>query len=800
MNKKQSNILSYIFDLIMIFILIVFILLDILVFKETNSETSYQINEVSAVIITLIPCIITIISISLSMSKEKIYGVTFNEISSIRGSFYFTFFHMILITCGIIGIYSTLSFFGLKKVIYSLELISLIYSVIFSIQEIPILCHSKWIIKRILNENYLKTSRNNLLYEQESTNIFNIMITNIIFTEGISTAFNLLKKNKKEKEKNIELLDYLLSMQNEYLRKVLESLSLEKTSLSDTYYDVSILNAIDKCYDNIKEMVSGDYEKYLLTKFDKEKYYHITRSIYSLHNLCSKLELQNKEKEKMIPIITYSGMLSFLEKNNDLGMSTIISMLAFTLNEGNIWFVKLVRDNNLYPSAIFDFEECSIGIFTCMIISHLFSKRVLNENEKKEIKNFVEEQAQGINSDGSTWKQLMQRAIEFSRVEKVTDSILQLLKYYDSINECDFYFHGTQKKSVYDATDNFTKQNIFHDWLLLVFLSVYHNFLSIDLGSIFNQLNDKDKKVLMEELSENWLENGNIKEGINMDFLTFFEIGVSINLFKIYSAKELIKQLVSLHDSYYKTIYCSSLSPNDKTNSLIEDKKIIIKATKDAIINNPFYDETLPVDNEPKKCFRFIVKEPEHRKILKMYLKQLPISFITMINDALEEKIGKISDEEKVITDDIVREIINLNPKYSSYNYSFDSYIMSNNNEYTNQFSLLNIKKIPALYPGLFLKDNAIRFNTIVDEDLTFIRQLKNDELEKIIIDEYKPFDNGLYRYSKFDNDSKHDFYVTKEELMEYLKETIFYVSIVFKSAIDIDDSKIINLNNNTSI
>ena len=96
--------------------------------------------------------------------------------------------------------------------------------------------------------------------------------------------------------------------------------------------------------------------------------------------------------------------------------------------------------------------------------------------------------------------------------------------------------------------------------------------------------------------------------------------------------------------------------------------------------------------------------------------------------------------------------------------------------------------------------DNAIRFNTIVDENLTFIRQLSDDELEKIIIDEYKPFDNGLYRYSKFDNDRKHDFYVTKEELMGYLKETFFYASIVFKSAIDIDDSKIINLNNNTSI
>ena len=428
MNKKQSNILSYIFDLIMIFILIVFILLDILVFKETNSETSYQINEVSAVIITLIPCIITIISISLSISKEKIYGVTFNEISSLRGSFYFTFFHMALITCGIIGIYSTLSFFGLKIVIYSLELISLIYSVIFSIQEIPILCHSKWIIKKILSKNYLKISRKNLLFEQESTNIFNIMIRNIVFTEGIITAFNLLKKKKKQK--NLDLFEYLLSMQNEYLWKVLESLSLEKSSLSDTYYDVSILDAIDKCYDNIGNMVSSTYEKYLLAKFDKEKYYYITRSIYSLHNLCSKLGLQNKEKEKMIPIITYSGILPFFDKNNDLGMSIIIGMLASTLNEGKVWFVKLVRDNNFCSSAIFDFEKCPIGIFICMMISHLFSNKVLNENEEKEIKNFIEEQAQGINADGSTWKQLMQRAIEFSKVGKVADSILQLLKYY----------------------------------------------------------------------------------------------------------------------------------------------------------------------------------------------------------------------------------------------------------------------------------------------------------------------------------------------------------------------------------
>lgn len=130
MNRKLSRLFSYIFDLIAFLILLIFTLLDLCLFKKQNDDAD-DCHEVSAIVVTLVPCIITIVSISLSISKEKIYGVTINEITELRGRFYFTFFHMVIITCVIIGTYSLLSALNAKVGIYCLGLISLIYSIVF---------------------------------------------------------------------------------------------------------------------------------------------------------------------------------------------------------------------------------------------------------------------------------------------------------------------------------------------------------------------------------------------------------------------------------------------------------------------------------------------------------------------------------------------------------------------------------------------------------------------------------------------------------------------------------------------
>ena len=398
MNRKLSRLFSYIFDLIAFLILLIFTLLDLCLFKINIVDYDSRFNELSSVVVTLVPCIITIVSISLSISKEKIYGVTINEITELRGRFNFTFFHMIIITCVIIGTYSLLSALNARIGIYCLELISFIYSIVFSIQEVPILVHSKWAIKRILNKNYLLISRNGLLFEKESSKIFNTIITNVILTEGIDTAFNLLDKKGRNAK---DLLDYLLTMQNAFFWNVLDNISTDKSSPTDLYMDVSIGDAIDTGYENITKFISNYSGTDIATKIETEKYYQITRSLFSLHKLCSSMVLQKKENKEMISMISGSSIFTFLGQKNLFGISPIICMAATTLNDGKTWFVRFLRDNNFYPSAIFDFEKCPIGIFTSMMLNHLLIKKVLTKEEEKELINFIDEPAQGLNADGT---------------------------------------------------------------------------------------------------------------------------------------------------------------------------------------------------------------------------------------------------------------------------------------------------------------------------------------------------------------------------------------------------------------
>ena len=782
MNRKLSRLFNYIFDLIAFLILLVFTLLDLCLFKIKIVDYDSKLHEVSAIVVTLVPCIITIVSISLSISKEKIYGVTINEITELRGRFYFTFFHMIIITCVIIGMYSLLSVLNARVGIYCLELISWIYSIVFSIQEIPILVRSKWAIKRILNKNYLLISRHDLLFEKESSKIFNTIITNVIFTEGIDTAFNLLDKKGRNAK---DLLDYLMTMQNTFFWNILDDICINKSSPTDLYMDVSIRDAIDSGYENVAKFISNYSGTDIATKIETKKYYQITRSLFSLHELCSSLGLQKKENKEMISMISGSSIFAFSGQKNLFGISSIVCMAATTLNDGKTWFVRFLRDNNFYPSVIFDFEKCPIGIFTSMMLNHLLIKKVLSKEESKELINFIDEPVQGLNADGTSWKELMTKAIEFGKTESVVESLDTLLKYYDSVDDVIFYFHGARKRAVYNGDENFTKRDIFHDWLLLVFASYYKSFSKVDFGKALDRLNDEETRILSEELSEKWLDEGKLKQGIDTTFLQFFGIDLPFSLDESDLTLELINQLVAFHDKFYQKKFNNYI--NSDVTSLQESKNLIIKKFNEAVSQNPFYDSQLSTISETEKNFRFTIRAHDYEEILKIYLGQLPNSFKLMINKQLENEFGTEQVYGKNINDEIAKEIHDFKPDFTSSAYLLKSYVFNKTNKEINQIQFTDVEDVQGLYPGIYGKKGGIRFNAVINENLTIIRTLSNDELEKIVEIEYKPFDNGLYRHSEFANDKKRDFYVTKSQLIEYLSKTFFYVCIVFKSSIHVD-------------
>ena len=675
-NKKKSHLLSYLFDLLMLFILLVFILLDLLLFKKEIYDYDSNFFNLSSVVVTLVPCIITVISISLSINNEKIYGATLNEINELRGSFYFTFFHMILITCGIVGTYSLLYALNARIGIYCLEFISLIYSIIFSVQVVPLMTRSKWLIKRILKINYLRLSRNNLVFEKESSKIFNTLITNIILTEGICTAFYLLNTEDTIAK---DLLNYLLIMQNKFYWDSLEDISVNKLLSVDLYKDISIRDSIDIGYKNIAEFVSNFPETKIALELDTKEYYQITRSIFSLHELCFALGLQKKEKKALNTIISNSSIFPYSNKNNNFGISTIVCMLATTLNEGETWFASFLRDNNLYPNAVFDFEKCPIGIFTCMMINHLLVCEVLNKDEEERLIRLISEPVQGLNADGTSRETLMNRSIEFGKKELVAESISMFLKYYNSVSETTFYFHGTKNRSSYKTNIIFSKKALFHDWLLIIFACSNYDFSKINLEKIFDKLNEEETRILAEELSENWLNKRKLKDDVDITFLKRFIIDLPEEVNADYFDLKIITQLVKFHDSFYKKKYDDFLK--NTSISLEESKKIIISKFEEAVSNNPFYDEELSTENEIYRCFQFTIQARDYDKILMCYLDELPNSFIQMINDSLKKEFGDEQFNRKDINDEIVKEIFEFKPEFTSSIYPLRFYCCNKNNK-----------------------------------------------------------------------------------------------------------------------
>lgn len=785
-NERRNHVSAYVFDFVAFVFLIVFTLLDGFVFKRIIKECGFAIHEVSASIIVLAPLVVTIISISLSTRKETIYGATLGGINGLRGNFYFTFFHMTLIFCSIIGTYSIMRIFDLKIAVYFLEFLALTYSVIFSIQEIPVLSHSKWAIRNILRKNYLKINRNNLPFEKENTFTFNIMITNIIFTEGIGTAYKLLDKKGGDEQ---DLLDYLLKMQNLYFLDVVESLSLSKNMPSDKRFDISIIDAANGGYNNILEFFTGNLKNNLIKKQEAKKYYQISKTLSSLHFICNVLSLQNKEKAKIDSMIYFFILHSLTNESDFFETSIVVNMVVITLIDGNTWFLKFLRDNTFFPHAIFNFEKCPIGIFAFMLIGHMLDKKIYTEKEQNEIKDFINEAARGANANGLSWTQLMKQSVEYGDRRFIASSLMHFLNYYKSVDENVFYFHGSKKRLFYNLDEEFTKRNVFHDWLLILFLTMNIDLQSIDLEGAFEKLSDDDKSVLADELSENWFEQGRLKEKINLSFLQLFVEEYSTNFFVNQCFNKTIDQLVKLHDDVCRKRFEKSI---DAVEKLDEEKKETIEKLHEAIIKNIFYDAELSVEKESNVCFEIVLKGPEHLKLLKMSLVQLPSYFLQIINDAIKAKIGKIERNESTITDEIAEKIVDFKPEYTSSHYLISSYLSGNNNEKRKkELKDLNIKNVSGLYPGLFFKNEAIKFNAIIDEKFTTVRNPTSEELEKIIEQKYKPFDNGLYRYSKFEQDKKGDFYASKEELTNYLRNSIHYVEIVFKYKVLVNDKKI---------
>lgn len=385
-QDSDCRYISYIIDGMFGRILLHICLWDFLVFKRFCPFYSQIPNNSFVVVVALMPCVVTIVSLLLSINKDKIYGATIADINSMRGPAYFTLFHNVLVSCSVIVIHSLFVLLDLRGSLWSLEIIAAIYAFIFVLQQLPIMMRSRTSVKRILRDKYLTKNPNDSLFTQVFDSTFEKMIVEIIFEEGMETAYCTLKTPNRDSK---ALLDYLLEGASEYLRLQATKVSERSNFPLGSDEIEHIVKIVKRGYASVRDLLDPNSKDTFKSELTIDKYYQFTNMLFALHTLCLELKLEGIERTELRQMLSNEGMPISESPEPTLKTATIVAMLETTLNSGETWFVSDLKDSDRLLDYLFDFKGNSVGVFASMLIHHALSNVVLSDEEEKRVNDFL---------------------------------------------------------------------------------------------------------------------------------------------------------------------------------------------------------------------------------------------------------------------------------------------------------------------------------------------------------------------------------------------------------------------------
>ena len=165
-----------------------------------------------------------------SVAKEintMVSNIFFNFIK-LRSKSVYSFPHMVLIMSISIALYTVFYMLSATMTIVLLDFFAFCYSIIFLIQEIPVLIQDKKRLNKIIRYAYDNINKTELFLIQNETNTLYRVIQYIVLNDGIVTAFNSLKKNRGReiKKYNSKLVEHLLSIQNDYFMETTDDIEV----------------------------------------------------------------------------------------------------------------------------------------------------------------------------------------------------------------------------------------------------------------------------------------------------------------------------------------------------------------------------------------------------------------------------------------------------------------------------------------------------------------------------------------------------------------------------------------------
>jgi len=763
--------------ILLIIFLLVFFLEISQVIKIDISNTSIAVD----VVIVLLPTIITVVSIVLSLTREKIYGVTFNDFNRLRGFWFYSFIHMVGCLIAIFSLFTICSVFNLFASVYLIDAVAVFYSAYFSIQEIPVLIGNKTRIGKILKNRYKKRDTSDLLGRQETEKILIRVIENIILTEGLKTAYKTLS-DKKDKKYNGTLLNNLLDIQNRYFWDANDDIEFIKSNINGAYRGIDISIAIENGFNNLRDLLKFDNDfDYKNIVSEEDETYQLTRSLFSLYRICESSKLVDKENKKLKDIancILYQRYAS--DKDKTKPYSFIALMAISTLPAGETWFLKSLRDGDSSAFSLFSLNEQPIGLFLSILIAYII--KVFPVNAKK-LDTFINEPILGLNNDGRSWKQHLEMSIERANATELKNSLRSLLQIYNSIKSSYFENVFIKENGAIHDYYGFTKDYIFNAWIEMILFSYCFQLSAEEVQKEIESLSDNEKEMLAYCLPKRWIQNGKLKIDSKLEFLSIFG-DENYKVAETWHNNKIIDVFVDFHNKFFKKkIDDKILETSDDLLSIKE--RLITPFSK--MQKDELFDEHIDLSNEKLFSYSIRIDGYEITSLVDSYSRSLEnsISFSVrkMILDA-STKEDIVETDNYEFNESLIAKIKQLNPSFMSEN----NYLVYDN-EHKRDFQHLQIAKSSVLPSNFFGRAGSVSFNIQLDDEKTIVRRLTNDEIEKVIEKEYSLV-NGLYKCSEYGNDETRSILVTKDELITYISKKIIFAVLVFKVKIVLKDGE----------
>lgn len=790
-KNKKINVDNFKFHFIFE---IIFIALFVIIFAlELNNKMNCKLEEfpVIDIIVILLPTVITIISISLSLSNEKILNLKRREFAKLLNGWYYDFLTMIIVVVVIFILYTVCKIKDIRISALVLEGISVFYAIYFSCTEIPVLAQNHRRINNIIKRNYYKNKQIDYEFSRyKKQGVLVVALSQLVFENGIKCTYFALKNKKHDHDP--ELLNNLLSLQNNLLFDAVEDSPLFKENLVTEYkgLDLDLTSIIDTCFSDIEDLLSFSKDFNIEEIYGSEnKVYLMTRCLFCLHRICQTFDLNEKEQSKLNKILFKLVTISDKDdERNRWRYSFMNSMMATSIPIGELWFAQALRDYG-YPGFIFSFDGNNVGFFYLIYCFYLSKISNFTTPElKKKVDDFCNEVSKGLNSDGISWKEYAKREIERCNDTYIVGFISSLLKIYNSSQDTLFYVYKRGAGFIgSNIEDNFDKSFLLNIWLEIILFNIYIRPSPDTLKETIESFNEEDKRNLVNVLSKDWLENNELKVRPEVGFLSF--IGLKADTTVNYGNKEAIEILAKFRHKYLKQKEDNKVQ-EELPNDLEKYKNQLKNYFNEGMINNPIIDKTIDVGKEKKLYISLRLPVEGIDSLMEQYKNRLKDFFDNHVRGCvLKNIIPSFYISGYAFTKSDASKIISFNPDFMTAN----EWIFREAE--IDELKIKKIKKITNSYLPRFLfwKNGGISANfEYCDEDSQF-RFLNDEEINYIIDNEFTSI-NGLYKYGRYGKDDINSILVSRDELFNYLKKSQCISVIVFKAKVNLDSTKIMFL------